>query len=149
MPSSIAPRIPRAGARSRARAALLAAALLLLLMPAASPAAAPPPATPAAPPSETAAIQAAVDAGLAAIATLETQAKDAPDGEQALDLQARIGQTKRDLQRQVLDIQLDYARRAGRADQAAAIEAALARLANPPAGEPQPRPLPPTAPAAH
>lgn len=109
---------------------------------------APEPAAPGADRTETSEIRSAVESAFATLAALEIQAKAAPDGQQALDIQARIGQTKRGLQKQVLEIQLDYARRDGRLDKAAEIEASLARMAKLPAGEPQSRPLPPSAPAA-
>ena len=98
----------------------------------------------AAPATEAAALQAAVAAGLAAIATLEAQAKSLPGAEQAPAQQALIEQAKSDLQRQVLLVQLDFARRDGRDTKAAAIEAALQRMDAPPAVEPQARPLPST-----
>ncbi len=152
-----ASRIPPTRTRPRPGAGARATLVLLVLIPCLLPAATAPGVTPptSTPPAgtgtvsnEATAVMAAVAEGFAALAAIEDQAKTAPGGQQALDLQARIAQTKRDLQKRVLEIQLDYARRDGRLDKAAGIESALARMANPPAGEPQSRPAPPTAPAA-
>lgn len=146
MPSAAVP-VPSARRRGspRARVALLAVALLLVALPTAVLAAEAPAPVPA---TETAALRAALDEGLAAIAALETQAKAALDGKQALEAQAGVVRAKTDLQRRLLEVQLEWARRDGRAQKIAEIEGALARMQHPPAGEPQARPLPPTAPSA-
>lgn len=143
------PALP-AGAALPASAALAAVALAAVaLLFAAAPLPghaeqAPAQASAAAPATEAAALQAAAEAGLAAIAALEARAKSLPGGEQALAQQALIEQAKRDLQRQLLLVQLDFARRDGRGTKAAAIEAVLQRMDAPPAVEPQARPLPST-----
>lgn len=146
MPSAVVPvpSMPRRGL-PRARVALLVAALLLVVLPVATLAAD----TPAPIPStEVAALQVVLDEGMAAIAALETQAKAAFDERQALEVQAGIVQAKMDLQRRLLEVQLEWARRDGRAAKAVEIEGVLARMKNPPTGEPQARPLPSTAPSA-
>ena len=146
MPSAIVP-APSARRRGspRARVAPLAVVLLLAALPTAALAAEAPAPVPA---TEAAALQAALDEGLAAIAALEGQAKVASDGKLALEAQAGIVQAKTDLQRRLLEVQLEWARHDGRAEKIAEIAGALARMKNPPAGEPQARPLPPTAPSA-
>ncbi len=146
MPSAAVP-APSARRRGspRARIAPFAVALLLAALPIAVVAADAPAPVPA---TEAAALRAALDEGLAAIAALEAQTKVASDGKQALEVQAGIVQAKTDLQRRLLEVQLEWARRDGRAEKVAEIEGALARMQNPPAGEPQARPLPPTAPSA-
>lgn len=146
MPSAVVP-IPSAMRRGspRARVAPLAAALLLATLPIAVLAADAPAPVPA---TEAAALQAALDEGLAAIAALEMQAKAALDERPALEAQAGIVQAKAGLQRRLLEVQLEWARHDGRAEKIAEIAGALARMENPPAGEPQARPLPPTAPSA-
>ncbi len=146
MPSAVVP-IPSVTRRGSPRACVapLAAALLLAALPIAVLAADAPAPVPA---TEAAALQAALDEGLAAIAALEIQVKAARDEQPALEAQAGIVQAKTDLQRRLLEVQLEWARHDGRAEKIAEIAGALARMKNPPAGEPQTRPLPPTAPSA-
>jgi hypothetical protein len=146
MPSAVVP-VPSTRRRGlpRARVAQLAAALLLVALANAVPAAdapAPPPAT------EAAALRVVLDAGMAAIAALESQAKSAGDEKRALEVQTGIVQAKTDMQRRLLEVQLEWARHDGRAEKIAEIEGVLARMQSPPTGEPQARPLPPTAPSA-
>jgi hypothetical protein len=95
------------------------------------------------------ALQAVVDTAMAEIRALEPQAKSLDDGPQAQQqAQAAIIQAKSDLQRRLLEVQLDYARRDGRGELAAELEGILARLDRPATGVPQDRETPPTAPAA-
>jgi len=100
--------------------------------------------TAAAPRTVAEAIGAVVAEGRAAVAALEARTKSAADPADALALQTAIEQAKRDLTRRLLEVQLDFARREGRLQQAAGLEAILARLAAPPTGGPQPRPVPST-----
>ena len=146
MPSAIVTvsSMPRRGL-PRARVALFVAALLLVALPVATLAADTPVSTPS---TEVAALQIVLDEGMAAIAALETQAQAACDERRALEMQAGIVQAKADLQRRLLEVQLEWARRDGRAAKAVEIEGVLARMKNPPAGEPQTRPVPSAAPSA-
>lgn len=127
-----------ASARPRAAAALLTVIALC----SSAPLGAAPDAAAAAPPTLGQAMQAVVEAGLARIATLETQAKSAAGDQQALAAQAAIIAAKEQMQRELFAVQLDYARRAGNAKLAAELEAALARLDAPAPAVPQEHPAP-------
>ena len=89
------------------------------------------------------ALQAVVDEGLRRVATLEAAAKDAAGGEQALAAQAAIIAAKEQMERDMLTVQLDYARRAGNAKLATQLEGVLARLDAPAVAVPQDRAAPP------
>ncbi len=87
-------------------------------------------------------MQAVVEAGRVRLAALEAEAKTAASGEQALAAQAAIIAAKEQMQRDVLTVQLDYARRAGDAKLATELEGVLARLDAPAVALPQDRPVP-------
>lgn len=109
-------------------------------------AALPPPsasaAEPVAPPTLGETLASIVDKAMADIDALETQAKSASDDRQALAAQAAIVAAKRDLQRRLFEVQLEYARRAGDARVIAELEGVLGRLDAPAVAVPQDHPVP-------
>jgi propanediol dehydratase small subunit len=88
-------------------------------------------------------IQAALDAGDAAVAALERQLAQATDERAALALQRQIEDLRVGVEIRIMEIQARHARQDGRPEQAAAIEAAIAAMTAPrPRGIPVERPLP-------
>ncbi len=137
--------------RSAGHAARRAGALLLVSVLLSGPVrlalAADAPASLPAPTSLGVALLAVVDEGMAKVAALETQAKAAVDGKQALETQAQIVAAKEGMQRRLLEVQLDFARREGNAELVAQLEGIIARLDAPAVGVPQDHPAPADAPA--
>lgn len=122
---------------SRSALALVLGALCLSAFPAFADTATPTTPTPApAPPAEAAAtpgtLQAAIADALAQeraqVETLAAQLATAPDDATALALQKAVEQAKFDAQVRVLTLQAAFARREGRVDDAARIEAALGAM---------------------
>lgn len=119
---------------------------LVLLLTALSAAAA----TPAPPPTLAEALQAVIDEAMTEIRALAVQAKSAVGDEQTRATQAATIAAKNDLQRRLLEVQLDYAHKDGNTALATELEGILFRLQRPAVGVPQdrPAPAPATAPAA-
>ena len=146
MPSAASAVSSAPGRRARWRGVAVLVALILAL-PLAALAADASAANPAAPATLGATMQAVVDAGMAQIATLETQAKAALDEKQALEAQASIIQAKADMQRRLFVVQLDFARRENRAALVTELEGILSRLDQPATGVAQDHPVPSTMPS--
>lgn len=91
-----------------------------------SPAAAPVAVAPTAPAPMLAAINAVLQEERALVAELATRLTTAPDDEAALTLHRAIEQAKADAELRILGIQADHARREGRLEAAAELEAAIA-----------------------
>ena len=77
------------------------------------------------------AIQAVLDHEAARLAELETGQKAAVGESALLELQREIERVKEETELQILRVQADFARREGRLEQAAEIEAALAEMTAP------------------
>ena len=77
------------------------------------------------------AIQAVLDHEAARLAELETGQKAAVEESALLELQREIERVKEETELQILRVQADFARREGRLEQAAEIEAALAEMTAP------------------
>jgi len=93
----------------------------------------------------TAAIEAALAAEQTRVVELEARLAQAPDEAAAAAIVREIELAKQAGELEVMRIQADFARRAGREEQAREIEAAIAAiLAPPPPAEPQERPAPAT-----
>lgn len=128
------------------RASLLIAALVML--PTTLPAVAAAPDAPSAPPTLAEALQRVIDEGMTDLRALQLQAKSAVSDEEARATGAAVIAAKADLERRLLEVQLDYALRDGNAELVAELEGILHRLDRPAVGVPQDRPAPATAPAA-
>lgn len=148
MPSPKVCSYPAPGrSRPRPHGLLTLIALLLAALPAVAgaPTGAPAPAT--TPTTLGEALEAVAAEGMARIRALEIQAKSLDDDQQALTARAGIIEAKADLQRRLLEVQLDFALRDGRTALAAELEGILSRLGRPAVGVTQDRPSPSTAPA--
>ncbi len=77
------------------------------------------------------AIQAVLDQEAARLAELEVRVKAAAGNEAQLALEREIERVKEDAELQILRVQADFARREGRVEQAAMIEALLAEMTAP------------------
>lgn len=95
------------------------------------------------------ALKAAVDETRARVRVLSAHARATDDPERVAELNREVAAARRQLQRRLLEIQLEFAERRGDADLAGELVGILARLDRPAVGVPQPRPLPQPAPSAH
>ncbi len=99
-------------------------------------------AEPAASPTLGEALASIVAKAMTDISVLEKQAKSAIDDRQALETQAAIVAAKRDMQRRLFKVQLEYARYAGDAKVIAELEGVLERFDAPAVAVPQDHPAP-------
>jgi len=87
--------------------------------------------SPVAPSPEMAAIRGALDEGRARVDALAARLAATTDNDACFALQREIELAKRDTELQILGIQADFARREGRGETAAELEAVIAQIRNP------------------